>query len=408
MENNMVEMQTVVLGIVSILTVAVITILVAAGMIKEKYYPYCIAGMAVGLVYSTTMLGTYVVGSDIQGEVYASRYALTNGWDIIKTPVPSIVPGIIAPGLSILLHMNIIWVYKTILPLALVGVPVVLYYAFRKQIGDKRAFFATLFFIIMPVYSLEITQITKSMFAELFFALMILAMVSKWRWQYKGIAVTICVLSAIVCHYTIGLAMLCYLFGIFLIRLATNWSKWKAFALKRVPIVLIPAILIIGSSSFYTFHHYATGGVINDTVGHVATKYLGGLYRIVRGEESFIPTAENQLNLNEQTPLVKMAVGLDFLEQPVEGKVFRIVQFATQLLIIVGSLSLLLRPQRYKFTAEFIAGIGCSFILILCCIFIQRFGALINMTRFYQISLFFLAPMIVVGCDTISKIRVSR
>lgn len=397
-----------VLGIVSILTVVVITILVAIGTIKERYYPYCIAAMAMGLVYSTTMLGTYVVGSDIQGEVYASRYALANGWNLIKTPVPSIIPGIIAPGLSRLLHMNIIWVYKTILPLTLVGVPVVLYYAFKKQIGGMRAFFATLFFIIMPVYSLEIATITKSMFAELFFALMILAMVSEWRWQYKGIAVTACVLLAIMCHYTIGLAMLVYLFGIFVIRLATNWSKWKTFALRRMPIVLIPAILIVGSSSFYTFHHYATGGVINDTVGEIATKYLGSLYKIVKGEERLIPTAESQLNLNEQTPLVKMTIGLDFFGQPIEGKIFRIVQFATQLLIIIGSLSLLFRPQRYKFTAEFIAGIGCSFILILCCIFIQRFGALINMTRFYQISLFFLAPTIVVGCDTISKIRISR
>lgn len=397
-----------VLGITSILAVVVVTILVATGTIKEKYYPYCIAGMAMGLVYSTTMLGTYVVGSDIQGELYASRYALINGWDIVKTPVPSIVPGIIAPWLSKLLHMDIVWVYKIILPLTLVGVPVVLYYAFKKQFGGIRAFYAALFFIIMPVYSLEITQITKSMFAELFFALMILAMVNKWRWQYKGIAVTTCVLLAIVCHYTIGLAMLAYLFGIFVVRLATNWSKWKAFALKRMPIVLIPLILIVGSSSFYTFHHYATGGVINDTVGHIATKYLGSLYKIVRGEEGLILTTERQLNLNEQTPLVKVAIGLDFLEQPIEGKIFRIAQFLTQTLIIIGSVSLLFRPQRYKFTAEFIAGVGCSFILILCCIFIQRFGALINMTRFYQISLFFLAPTIVMGCDTISKIRVLR
>ena len=44
------------LDITAISAIVAITILVAVGIIKEKYYPYCVGIMALGLVYSTTML----------------------------------------------------------------------------------------------------------------------------------------------------------------------------------------------------------------------------------------------------------------------------------------------------------------------------------------------------------------
>ena len=441
-----------ILGTISILVVVITTVLVAAGTIKGKCYPYCIGAMALGLVYSTTMLGTYVVGSDIQGELFASREALSKGWNFLESSVPSIVPNIIAPELSKLIHLNIIWIYKAFLPLALVGVPIVLYSAFKKQIGEKKAFFAALFFIIMPIYSLEIAQITKSMFAELFFALIILVMVSKWHWCYKSPAIIVCVALTIVCHYTIGLAVLCYLFGIFIVRLATNWTKWKLFALKQVPIIIILIVFVAGTGCFYTFYHYASGGGINNTVGQIAgsykakaisdgeqiKKYFGNIInkgRTIEGvniktkevepkspeigttkgvaqekelDSTLVSSTKNQSYLYNQGHLVKTGIGLDFTEQPVEGKLFRIIQYITQLLMIIGSISLLLRPQGYKFTAEFVAGIGCSLVLLLCCIFLPGFSSLINMTRFYQISLFFLAPMLVVGCETLVNIRIKR
>jgi uncharacterized membrane protein len=425
------------MGLISIVVVVVVTILVSIGIIKEKHYSYCIGIMAFGLVYSITMLGTYIVGSDIQGELSASRTALESGWNFTEATdinaitginITSIVTGFVAPLLSRILHSNLIWVYKAILPLFLVAVPVIMYYAYEKQIGCKRAYYAALFFIIMPVYSLQLSQIVKSMVAEFMFALMILAMVSSWRWQYKGSVILLSTILATVSHYTIGMAMIAYLFGILIVRLITSHIGWRLWAIKRVPAILIVIVLLVSSGSFYIYYHYAYGGTVNQVIGNVF-KWHGGaavteqvIEKTGQVVESVItpiipisptttsttnvyvpPVAPQKSYLYKQEYLVQVGIGLDFLQQPLEGKIFRIIQYLTQVLIVIGALWLLFRYKRYKFTAEFIAGIGCSFILLLVCVFAPLFSSIINMPRFYQISLFFLSPMLVLGCDMITN-----
>jgi len=393
----------------------IVTILVATNTIKERWYSICLWIIAAGLVYSTTLLGIYVVGSDIQGEVYASRQTLEHGIDFFNTNSPSIISVVVAPWLSSLFRIDIVWVYKAILPIFLSLVPVVLYLAFKAQFGAKRAYFASLFFIVMPSYFMEIATIGKSMVAELFYALMIFAMVSNLKWYYKGIAITVCAIGAIACHYTIGVIVLLNLIVILVVRLVTNWSKWKLFLIKKVSLWLLPVILIVTSMSFYVMFRQMTGGWINYLVSNITQSYIGmasntgdlvfkriteNIVISVRDIES-VPAMEtvDPSFLKKQTYFTQVGLGLDFMGQPVEGKLFRIIQYITQLLIVVGGVFLLFR--RYNFTAEFVAGIGCSFVLLFCCMFLPGFSNLINATRFYHVALFFLAPLLVVGIDCI-------
>jgi uncharacterized membrane protein len=416
------------MGLISTVVVVAVTLLVSCGVIKEKYYQYCIGIMAFGLVYSITMLGTYIVGSDIQGELSASRTALKSGWNFTEATdvnaitginITSIVTGFIAPMLSRILNINLVWVYKAILPLFLVAVPIIMYYAYEKQIGSKRAYYAALFFIIMPVYSLQLAQIVKSMVAEFLFALMIVAMVSTWRWQYKGIVITLCTILAIISHYTIGMAMLAYLFGILIVRLMTSHIGWRLWAIKKVPALLLVVVLLVSSASFYIYYQYAYGGAVNQVVENVF-KWHGSaaITATEKAVESVIPNnattsttnayvlptvPKDKSYLYKQEYLVQVGIGLDFLQQSLEGKIFRLVQYLTQILIVIGAIWLLFRYKRYKFTSEFVAGVGCSFVLLLVCIFLPLFSSIINMPRFYQISLFFLSPMFVLGCGAITN-----
>jgi uncharacterized membrane protein len=47
--------------------------------------------------------------------------------------------------------------------------------------------------------------------------------------------------------------------------------------------------------------------------------------------------------------------------------------------------------------------IGASFVLLMFCIFVPKFSLIINMTRFYHVSLFFIAPMLVLGLDWVKR-----
>ncbi|MDD4877342.1 MAG: DUF2206 domain-containing protein, partial [Dehalococcoidales bacterium] len=104
-----------------------------------------------------------------------------------------------------------------------------------------------------------------------------------------------------------------------------------------------------------------------------------------------------------QEVLIKTAVGFDFADASVAGKFFRIIQYITQLLIVIGSIWLVFNYKKYKFTAEFFAGIIASFVLLLCCVFVPGFSLIINATRFYQLALFFIAPVFIISFDAIPK-----
>ena len=85
----------------------------------------------------------------------------------------------------------------------------------------------------------------------------------------------------------------------------------------------------------------------------------------------------------------------------IEGKIFRVIQYATQILIILGLIQLWRRREDYNFTTEFAACILAGFVLLGACVFIPHFSRLVNMTRFYHLSLFFLAPLFILGCELV-------
>lgn len=396
-----------------LLTSLILLAIFFANRIPSKFYPYIVFLLALGLVYSTTLLGSTVVGSDIQREIVISRNALEGTWDITGTENQSgtsLVLGILAPVLSKILFLDIVWIYKAVLPLFLALVPVVLYLAYKEQFNPLLALYSAIFFSIMPTYSLEIAQIAKSMIAELFLALMILLLVSKVR--FKAIYIGLCLLGMVVSHYTIALAGLAYLAGVLLFRLVT--FKWLRNFRTSLLVILIPLLITI--PVFGLYYSKAGGGVINVVVIQVQKVFsdivfnnasfqstssgvkLGPSYPTEPSSVEPIPGAgmitmsENPIvsYFQHQPRLVQMALGLDFFEVSIWGKIFRVLQLLIQFFILLGTFLVLV--TKNNFCAEFKGGIVASIVLLGCCILIEQFSAIINMTRFYHLALFFLAP----------------
>jgi hypothetical protein len=109
--------------------------------------------------------------------------------------------------------------------------------------------------------------------------------------------------------------------------------------------------------------------------------------------------------MDKQEPLVKTAVGLDFSDSTTQGKAFRLVQYLTQALIVIGFLLLLWKYKQYNFTPEFTACVATAFVVILGVVFVPQFSSLVNASRYYQACLFFLAPMLVVGAEQLCLVR---
>jgi uncharacterized membrane protein len=417
-----------------ICVIIICIIAVATGRIKGNLIYFYIFGMSLGLLYQTTMMGVDVVGSDIHNEFYYAKLNMEQAWDTTIRPTDnsSFAIWFIAPWISRLLAMDMVWVFKAVLPIFLAFVPVVLFSVFKRQFGEMRAFFATIFFMIIPVFSMEMASIAKTMVAELFFALMVWVMVSDWKWWSKLIGISICVVMAVLCHYTVGVIAICFLAGTFAIRLCMALFKWDLFINKKVPILVIALCVFVGGGSFYLYHGSTAEGMMIPRITEIIEKYLPkpteevplqdldiNRKEVVVGNVTVVPDAnlavqvswfskDNWVSFNyPRATLVNTAIGLDFMEVPIEGKLFRIVQLLTQLLIIIGAIRLAFF-NHFNTTTEFVACIGSSAILLAICILVVGFADILNVTRFYHFSLFFLSPMFVLGCEAVANIWGSK
>jgi uncharacterized membrane protein len=411
---------TVVTPLLLIGAITACIVLVAIGKIEGNLIYFYILGMSLGLLYQTTMLGMDVVGSDIHKELYYAKLNMVQSWNYnsSNTDNSSFVIWFIAPLLSRLLMLDMLWVFKIVLPIFLSMVSVVLFSVFKRQFGEMRAFFATIFFMIIPVFSMEIASIAKSMVAELFFALMVWVIVSNWKWQYKTVGICGTLIMQVICHYTVGVLGLGFLLGLFLVRLVFSPFKWSLFANRKVPLVIIFICLIIGTSAFLGYHGLTAGGSMVTHIKGIVVRYITQSIDTVQEitttqpviVESDTPPVSSSPFVAYMTPktlLVNVATGLDFMDAPIEGKAFRIIQILTQLMIIIGAIKLAFF-SKFNVTAEFVGSIGASGLLLLACIFVISLADTINMTRFYHFALFFVSPLFVIGCETVSNIMVRQ
>ncbi len=374
------------------------------------------------------MLGVDVVGSDIHTEFYFAQRSLNQGWDITypEASNSSIVIGVLIPLLAKSIGIGVLWVMKLILPVFLALVPVVLFDSFKRLFGEQKAYYSALFFMIVPVFSLEIAQIAKSMVAELFFATMLWGLICNLKWYWKLPIIGGSLVLQILCHYTVGIMGICFL-------LCVLGFKFISLPIKRwqqgnTNILIVLVCLLIGCATFYGYHSYAANGGAWRSIRDIGLQYLPASIQklspnsdnvirkteIVKGSNDDIPIVEVPVskidaakvldtNFESRPTLVRLGVGADFLETSWDGKIFRIIQYLTQFLILLGGVWLL---WKYKVPNEYLGLVGGSIVLLMMCVFISGVSQIINMSRFYHMSLFFIAPLFVLGCEFINKWKI--
>lgn len=421
------QMGTALSPLLLISVIAAMIILVAKDKIEGKTIYLYIFGMSLGLIYQTTMMGLDVVGSDIHTEFYFAQLNTKQAWDITypDSSNSSIVIGWLIPTISKLTGLEVVWVMKAILPIFLACVPVVLFATFKKLFGEKKAFFATIFFMVVPIFSLEIAQIAKSMVAELFWVIGIYALLSDWKWYCKLPVVSGTLALQIMSHYTVGILGICFYLCVFGFRLIAYLIKW--WSIKKTHIAVIGLSLLIGMLTFYFYHSYAANGSAWRSVSNIVVSYLPegvnipmfkevSKTEIVEGSNPDIPVVMHEVdkaNVNgsleqriERSPtLVKLGVGADFMDTTWDGKLFRIVQYLTQFMILLGGIQLL---KKYKVPNEYLGLVGGSLILLFICILLPSISEIINMSRYYHFSLLFIAPLFVLGCEFLGELKWKR
>ena len=281
---------------------------------------------------------------------------------------------------SRLLNLESTWVFKVIYPIFISVAPLALYQAFARQVGSRVAFLAA-FLFMSPGFVGVGVNITKSAIAWLFLALLILVMISKEMTSVKRAALMIIFAAClVVSHYAtsyIVIIILLLAFPLMYGLYAREGSRvGKTLSGTFVALVVIMAFawyMYVGGSSIFT---------------HVV-----GI-----GKYTYINLGDF-LNPFARVGIVMEAFGMTEVLSP-GRQITRILYYLIIFFTIVGTMRVLraiVRREKLEFEPEFIAMGLVSLAGWLASVAIPRFDWGGGLHRFFLISLFFVAPVCILG-----------
>jgi uncharacterized membrane protein len=366
--------STIVLMVVTALIAILVFAIFSRRMLPQTSYPLVLFSIAFFLLIGTSLISNYVVGTDVQTETYyAQLTSVTSRWNpTIQQPYNGMLSVTILPTvMSKIMAFDIPWIFKVVYPVIFTSVPVALYLAYRKQTNAAIAFLAVFFFMSMDTFFLQMLGLARQMIAEVFFGLLILLLVDKsLDISKRRILFFVFGAGLIVSHYSLGYILVFYmLLALLLARFFKSpGDKSKpdvtvAIAGGLIGLTLVWDLLVTPSAfqSLQTFVAY----VVEQVQSHAPSPGISGL----------------------------MPVYLSPLHD-VSKYLFLFVQG----LIVVGFVGLLVRRKTSGFNREYAAMSVASFIILLLTLLVPSFGSAgLNVTRFYHVTLFFLAPLCIIG-----------
>ncbi len=230
-------------------------------------------------------------GGDGPGEIWRSNYSAEYGWDWTAKDHnnASVVLGLITPFISEALDLNMVNVFRDILPLWYALTPVLLFILFRKFMPIPEAVLASLFFAVLPPSYQEIPNIGKSMVAEPL-AVMTLLTVLNNR-QSKGrilLGVTFSLLT-LAAHYTVGIMLLLWLGAACVARRKTA----------------ITGVLVISALLGIVYLSIAGGSAVMDSLihwGNLPDHHNDVIVNVLKGQEFQTYTSGSSPEIEQSRP----------------------------------------------------------------------------------------------------------
>lgn len=363
--------------------------LAAFDKIRSKYYPYLLYAIALTLLLQVTLTSNYLVGTDINLEYYFAQLAKNEGWNSsLAHPGNSALGNVLlVPLLSHVIPT--VWVFKVVFPIMFAFVPVILYFIYKDWVNEKLAFLSSFFFISVPTFFMELSGIARQQLATLFFvAVLYLVLKSNLKLQYRIPVILTLSLAAIVSHYVFGLVLMLFLGMAFITKACLNYNgRFPTWAH-----LLILTFVTVSSTLYYG--SVASGAPLRQMTAIIPVEpHTVGPIQLGPGEVGpfLVGATVERTATPGHTPLMRFALGKDFTSADNLGKAFRVLQYLTQLLIVVGTTLLLLKNKDFRIFA------GAGILILLLNVLMPGFSAILNATRFYHIALLVLSPALIVG-----------
>lgn len=364
----------------------------------SNYYPLIIFVIAISLLLQFSLVSNYVHGNDTPAEYFVMSNTQTNSIWNQTGPYPnneywgrlnSMLSITILPTIySSVLNLNLTSTYMIIFPLLFCLVPLVLFQTWRKYIGSKYAFIASFVFIAEPTFFTEMLGLTRQMIAEIFFVLLIFILLKK---NMKKIDRLFCFalfsFGLVVSHYALAEIFLFFIFLTFAVNVLLQHFSRKLNINISLNLVLLFFVIMF---SWYVFT--SSSSVFDSflTFGQSVLNQLGDFAN---------PASRGQTVL----------MGLGLTAPPtIWNSISRVFAYFIEAFIVIGFVGLILKRVRNNYDRTYALLTTFSVILLAALIVVPGLAATMNMSRFYHILLFFLAPLCVLGAGFISKLVFKR
>jgi len=373
--------------VISLLFVIAVT---SKKLLPPKLYPIAIFVIALSLLYHWSLASNYIIslGSDVPREYFIFRNTQNNAYwnptnpyaDIRNSKAHSMLSITILPTIySNLLNVDPAWVFKILYPLIFSFVPLGLYKVWKGDFGSKYAFISTFLFMSNAIFYTEMLGLNRQMIAELFFVLLLFTILNKKMKPNSKITCFIVFSIALVTsHY--GLA------EIFLIFISL--ALILLIAMKRPSRNIRISMTLFFFVVMFSWYIFTTSSAVFESTlyfGEYTYNSLRDIFNLGAREQEVL----RGLGL-ESPPTIWNAIGRGFA-------------YTTQFLMVAGFIGLIARAirkrRKIRLDKDLFIFISIAMVILASLVVVPGLSKTLNMTRFYHILLFFLAPLCVLGAE---------
>jgi len=386
--------------ILLIFFISIIVILTVFDLfVPSKIYPLVIIMIAISLLYQNSLLSMYIWGWDSQAELYLANLVKMNSiWDSsINYSINGMLSIVmLAPIYSIFSDMSLTWVFKIFYPILFSFVPFGLYRVFQRQSNNKIAFLSCIFFMSINTFYYELIMLSRQQIGELYLVLLLLLLIDKnMNKMNRSFLSIIFSLSLAVSHYGLSyiyMFIMLALWSILIIAdsslMQKNLKYLSPFIERKKPNNLIiedraisMSFIILFIVFTLTWYIHVSASSSFETIASIGKNIAKSLTT-----DFLNPDAAQGLKL----VTAKSAPGIIHT-------INKFIIYLNQFFILIGAVVIFKKDIRAKLGHENLALVLISIGLCFAGLAVPFFASSINMSRLYQITTIYLAPICLIG-----------
>jgi len=360
-------------------------------LLSPKLYAFVVLTIAISLLFHSSLISKYVIpwGSDVPVEYFLFKSAQNNGhWssnglyfsDVGYGRINAMLSVTVLPTIySVFLNMDPTWVFKILFPLILSLVPLGLYQIWQTYVGRKYAFISAFLFMAQSTFYTELLGLNRQIVGELFFVLLWLVILNKkMKSSCKIMCFMIFSLALVMSHYALAEIFL------FFISLTLSLLILLKHPSRNITLSMVVFFFVV----MFSWYIYTSNSAVFDSFLSFGDYVYGQL------NEFFNPASRGQTVLR----------GLGMETPPsIWNLISRAFAYVTQALIAVGFVGLIAKRTKTHLAREYVVLASIAMVFLAALILVPGLANTLNMTRFYHILLFFIAPLCIMGAETIVK-----